>query len=125
MSKFSPTEIDAFLDQKATLPDAADIPDGFFDDMEARILAAADAERTTTHAIAMKPRSTRRKWMYAAAAAILLFAVGFAIHSTHRIMDIADDTFDVYAVTDDMTDDDIDELDDLFEADIFLTQFDQ
>lgn len=126
MSKFSSTEIDALLDRKATQPDAADIPDGFFDAMEARILAATATERSATTTIAMKPRTTRRRWWtVAAAAAVLLIAVGGAVRYTHRIMDIADDTYDVYAVTDDMTDDDIDDLNDLYEADLFLTQFDR
>lgn len=120
MSKFSPSEVDALLNGKPTSPATSDdLPADFFATMEARILAKTAAEPAPT--IALKPRSRNSRWMYAAAA-VLLFVVAFAVQHGHRIATTIDTTDDIYAVTEDMTDDDIEDLDELYEADVFLEE---
>lgn len=164
MSHFSPTEVDTLLNGKAPKTQANDLPAGFFDDMEKRILAAAlaapsdgDSEMhsapattetsaaagndptaarivpTATPTVAMRPHHTSRKWLYAAAAVAFIAVCTFAIQHSHRSVAPAptanqtqtqnyaiDD--DIYAVNDDMTDDEIDDLYELYEADVFLEE---
>lgn len=120
MSKYSTSEIDALLNNKPISPATSnDLPTDFFATMEARILAKAEAEPKPT--IALKPRTSHRRWMYAAAA-VLLFVVAFAVQHGHRIATTIDTTDDIYAVTEGMTDDDIEDLDELYEADVFLEE---
>lgn len=164
MSHFSPTEVDTLLNGKAPKTQANDLPAGFFDDMEKRILAAAlaapsdgDSEMhsapattetsaaagndptaarivpTATPTVAMRPHHTSRKWLYAAAAVLLLGVCTFAVKYSHQsasptptaiegtAQNYAIDD-DIYAVNDDMTDDEIDDLFELYEADVFLEE---
>lgn len=121
MSKYSPSEIDALLDgmvPKTTTTD--DLPADFFDNFEARILA--QTVEAPAAIVPLKPRS-RRPWLYAvAAAAVLLFVAAFAMHHSNSISTSIEGPDDIYAVTDEMTIDDIQDLDELFEADVFLEE---
>lgn len=122
MSKFTPDEIDAMLNAKATRPASDDIPAGFFDDFADRVVEAATADPSDTNTIVMQPRPAHRKWWYVAAAAVLLFVCGFAVQHVRSIATTIESHDDIYAVTDDMTEDDINDLDELYEADVFLEE---
>lgn len=116
MSKFSPSEIDALLNTKSTLPHEGNIPANFFEDMEKRILAATTAKQWRS-----RP-TTRRRWMSIAAAVMLLLVCSITLKHAIQISQPSLHNYDLYAATDDMTDDNIDDLDELYEADIFLAE---
>lgn len=133
MTKFSPADIDALLDAKGQRPDSSDVPTAFFEKMEERILAAvateptvaiaAIAEAKAANTVAMPHHRSRRSWMYAAAAVIVLTLVStLSIKYVYDYSQPSEHLDNIYAVTDDMTDDDIDNLDDLYESDVFLEQ---
>lgn len=139
MSKFSPADIDALLDKKAPQCPAASVPDDFFATMEQRIIdATINAEAATPNTatrtpeaevaaapriVALKPfRRQRTKWLAAAAAVALVLVSVLSVKYGHRIVTNASDAGDIYAVTEGMTENDIDNLDELFEADVFLEE---
>lgn len=94
--------------------------------------ATAEAP-TATPTVAMRPRHETRKWLYAAAAVAFIAVCTFAIQHSHRSVapaptanqtqtqNYAIDN-DIYAVSDEMTEDDIEELYELYEADVFLEE---
>lgn len=133
MPKFSPVEIDAFLSTKAQRPEVTDVPADFFENMEARILAAVSAETrnpatANTEAATPPTKGQRRhrthiKWSIAAAAAAILvivctFTIKYSYNHAHPCKAIDN----IYAITDGMTDDEIEDLDELYEADLFLEE---
>lgn len=116
MSKYTPAQIDALLNAKGTLPKGADIPAHFFEDMEERIIAKTSAQPVRSHSL------TRTGWIAAAAAVLLLLVCTVTLQNVRYISDPHTHSEDLYAVTDNMTDDDIRDLDELYDADIFLAE---
>lgn len=166
MKRFTSDEIDQLLDRPAQSRATAPLPEGFFEQMEKRILAATvEAENETLEAAASeanstpfeavsapaptvqesteKPAGARRRfhlrplWASAAAAAVLLvFGLTMKfLHSDNPGHDVAtissqtpavgtaDNTYaddDLYAFSPSADDDEIDELEEIYEADLFL-----
>lgn len=115
MSKFTPDQIDALLNSKGTPYEETDIPAHFFEDMEERIIAKISTQPTRSH-------SLRKGWIAAAAAILLLIVCTVTLQNAIYILTPHTCSEDIYAVTDNMTDDDINELDELYDADIFLAE---
>lgn len=131
MRHFSPTEIDAILNAKAPHPHVEDVPTDFFEHMEQRILATVAAEDKkaaaeaphATPVIAIHQQKRHRNWRYAVAAAVVVLVCGLSIHYGHSLSTTIDNnSANIYAITTDMTDDDIEDLDELYEADVFLSE---
>lgn len=130
MARFSPTDIDALLETKTPAPAATDIPDGFFDDMQSRILAAATAPTAVqideeiedgNGRIVQLPLWRRHAmWRVSAAAVVLLCLSAIAVKYTYDRSLLNESDSNIYAVAADATDSDIESLDDLYEADVFL-----
>lgn len=148
MTRFNPTDVDHLLEQPASQPTPSDLPDDFFATMERRILAAtveaeqctAEAEQPTaetkqsadTTVAPFTPKLHIRRahplW-YAAAAAVLLLVCGVTLkylpHHDALTNPETVQTYDIdniYAVTDNTDDGEIDILEDIYEADIFLEE---
>lgn len=122
MSKFSPAEIDAFLDAKAQHPVATDVPEGFFENMEERILSAVSAEAKPTPSVSIKPRQTRRLWMSGVAAAVLILLCTTAIKYSQHITVPASPQNGLYTVGAEMTEGEIEDLCEMYDADLFLEE---
>ena len=140
MTRYNPADIDHLLEHPASQHTPSDVPDDFFATMERRILAATvEAEQPTaetaqpsiemTSATLTPKRHIRRAhplW-YAAAAAVLLLVCGITLkylpHNDSLTTPEQTPIYDIdnlYAVTDDTDDSEIDALEDIYEADIFL-----
>lgn len=131
MSKFSPEEVEAILCNKPQRSIENDVSPDFFKHMEERILAAvakdtypdtSEASCQTTSKYTIIPVWIRRHRNIVAAAAILLFACAFAMHHSLRMSTNIGCTQNIYAITDEMSDDDIEDLDDFYHADLFLEE---
>lgn len=141
MTRFNPTDVDHLLEQPASQPTPSDLPDDFFATMERRILAATveveqpTAETEQSAATTVEPhtpklhiRRAHPLW-YAAAAAVLLLVCGVTLkylpHHDALTNPETVQTYDIdniYAVTDNTDDGEIDILEDIYEADIFLEE---
>lgn len=141
MTRFNPTDVDHLLEQPASQHTPSDLPDDFIATMERRILAATveveqpTAETEQSAATTVEPhtpklhiRRAHPLW-YAAAAAVLLLVCGVTLKylphhdaltnpETVQTCDIDN----IYAVTDNTDDGEIDILEDIYEADIFLEE---
>lgn len=116
MSKFTPTEIDALLNAKGTLPHEADIPANFFEDMEERILTATTGRQTQSHTFA------RKKWFAVTATAMLLLVCAITLQNVQRIASPTTLSGGIYAASDNTSDDDLYDLNELYDADLFLAE---
>lgn len=129
MTRFNPTDVDHLLEQPASQPTPSDLPDDFFATMERRILAATvEAEQPTVETPKLHIRRAHPLW-YAAAAAVLLLVCGVTLkylpHHDALTNPETVQTYDIdniYAVTDNTDDGEIDILEDIYEADIFLEE---
>lgn len=136
MTRFNPTDVDHLLEHPAPHPAPDDLPDDFFATMEQRILAATveaeqptvEAEQPTVEVPKLHIRRAHPFW-YAAAAAVLLLVCGVTLkylpHHEAVTNPESAQTYDIdelYAVTDDTDDGEIDILEDIYEADIFLEE---
>lgn len=161
MKRLTAAEIDQLLDRPAQSRATAPLPEGFFEKMEQRILAATvEAEDATLEVAAPEANSTpalsagapapaapartrrfslRPLWT-AAAAAVVLLVCTFAVRNMHSVAPqtsdelaatnsatlettagyLADD--DLYALTPGADDDDLADLDEIYEADIFINE---
>lgn len=161
MTRFKPAEIERLLSQPARNRATAEVPEGFFEDMEKRILAATVDPAPEAKAETQKPasRSFRmpkisktdeapgvaglkrigKPWMAAAAAAVVLIVSGVSIalfggHDDAPVADTStavptsidvqsiDKVDDIYAVNDESDASTIEELEEIYEADVFLEE---
>lgn len=129
MTRFNPTDVDHLLEHPEPQHTPDDLPDDFFATMEQRILAATvETEQPTVETPKIHIRRAHPLW-YAAAAAVLLLVCGVTLkylphHDAPANPESAQnyDIDDLYAVTDDTDDGEIDILEDIYEADIFLEE---
>lgn len=141
MTRYNPSDVDHLLEHHASRRTPDDLPDDFFATMEQRILAATiyadktaedhaeEAAETaeTTLATPAAPHTSRIRhahplW-FAAAAAVLLLVCGITLKYLphhNNANNAAYDIDNLYAVTDDMDDGEIDELEEIYDADVFL-----
>lgn len=130
MNKYSPSDVDRLLASPAAenaaayrKAHAAEVPEGFFADLQEHITAQVATAPVQDRAA--KPTPLRRHvsplWL-GAAAAVLCLIVGVTLRYIPHHTAASEDTLldDVYAAIDDADDDTIDEFDDIYEADIFL-----
>lgn len=120
MNRFRPEDIDHLLSQPAP-PESratADVPRDFFSTMEQRILSA-----TVEAAPATPSAAPRRRPLWLAAAAVALVIVcGITVKFLPRTASVQNDIDNIYAASELTAPDDIDELHDIYDADIFLEE---
>lgn len=148
MKRFTSAEIDHLLEHPAQSRATDDLPDDFFEQMEQRILSATvEADAETPEAVAPEAKVSARPRRFhlrplwaAAAAAVVLIVCTFAVKNMHHVDPQADDTAtesyatvldategyesddDLYALSPEADDNDIEDLDEIYEADIFLNE---
>lgn len=146
MKRFTTAEIDQLLDRPAKSRATASLPEDFFEQMEQRILAVTvEADTESPEVVAPEAPATVRRFRLrplwaAAAAAVVLIVCAFAVRNMHSVAPQTSDalagtnsaTFDasagyeaddnLYALTPEADDDDLEDLDEIYEADIFLRE---
>lgn len=170
MTRFKPAEIERLLSQPARNRATAEVPEGFFEDMEQRILGATVDPAPEAKAETQKPASRSlhmpkmpkmpkiskmpktdeasgvaglkhigKPWIAAAAAAAVLIVSGvsIALFGSHDDAPVADSSTaapttidvqsidkvdDIYAVNEESDASTIEELEEIYEADVFLEE---
>lgn len=141
MTRYNPSDVDHLLEHPAARHTPTDLPADYFSTMEQRILAAtvlADKTAEEHTEEAGKPAETALATMaaprthsirhahplwFAAAAAVLLLVCGITLKYLPHHDNASNAAYDIdnlYAVTDDTDDGEIDDLEEIYEADVFL-----
>lgn len=114
MTRFNPSEINHLLDHPSPDGHRGHVPEGFFDDVERRILDATVHARPT-------PRHNHRLWWSVAAAVLVVLSVGLRF-IPHPTTEEFTDIDDLYALSLETSDEEAYELDEIYECDIFLEE---
>lgn len=141
MKRFTPAEIDQLLAQPAENQATASLPEDFFEQMEQRILAATVEAESNVPEVSPSPRRFRLRPLWAAAAAaVVLLVCTVAVKNLLSVAPqsgeaaaesyatVFDDTEgydaddDLYALTPEADDNDLNDLDEIYEADLFLRE---